>query len=737
MDFPSVLTAISKQIYDTPHAFIRENVQNAVDAVRIQVRRDARGSAVGLAVHVTARPDVVTIHDSGIGMSLTDLKNLFWTIGASGKRTPEARAAGCVGMFGIGGFANFGVCSELYVTSQSTEDPIGHETKLTRLDIDTSGGVIPDVTVKTSLEVAPRGTLVKGVMSTSIDVNQLERYLRDVVKYVEESVYFNEQLISGQSYTMATRYEDGDRALDDTPQEWVNGRIVVQGQFFQMGRRTLSAKIMGLRVNGTPVRLKGWLRFENGRIDVLKRGFKLCSTAVGTQVGISGSLDCDELFPTAGRDSLNPESSALIVSIVACMERAAVYKVLDSSDLIRQHTRIFRYVTRNGLVGKIGKTIVELADGRETKLEDIQRQSSGGVRIFFAVSRNSQLAHLLQTRGHIVVQLPYNTYKQRAVRDFLISFCQAESFEGRVECIEHYGDLSRFERYFLSELEEAILNGFAITTAELVAGRLSEDIPVCTSDYVKDEITIFVDVRHPEIMKLSQLGITSLFRSMVAAFCREYLGPMLKTYSPIFFGSGAMNLDFLSKRRSELWVLVTKDIETLVRSAQRQVVRSSDVQVVQAGTVGSEQLQSPKGGQYEPKLVVIRGSEEFSDLFGYYLRIPKSASVAYGDVILQCEERAAVWAGNGITLFASDGISTAFHFYVHLDQLIIIAGSVASESSGALQMKRPVQALYGGLYFPIPSVLESFLVPGPNQEIRIEVQCEWTDYSTARTWEGA
>ena len=40
IDFESVLRAISKQIYETPLAFIRENVQNAVDAIRIQALRD-------------------------------------------------------------------------------------------------------------------------------------------------------------------------------------------------------------------------------------------------------------------------------------------------------------------------------------------------------------------------------------------------------------------------------------------------------------------------------------------------------------------------------------------------------------------------------------------------------------------------------------------------------------------------------------------------------------------------
>ena len=34
-EFEPILRLLSKQIYETPLAFIRENVQNAVDAVRI------------------------------------------------------------------------------------------------------------------------------------------------------------------------------------------------------------------------------------------------------------------------------------------------------------------------------------------------------------------------------------------------------------------------------------------------------------------------------------------------------------------------------------------------------------------------------------------------------------------------------------------------------------------------------------------------------------------------------
>src|SRR5688500_7508273 len=87
------------------------------------------------SVRITAHGTKCEIVDNGIGMSLDDLRNLFWTIGASGKRTAEARAAGCVGMFGIGGFANFGVCDDLTVISQPAQDSTGHWTRLSREDI--------------------------------------------------------------------------------------------------------------------------------------------------------------------------------------------------------------------------------------------------------------------------------------------------------------------------------------------------------------------------------------------------------------------------------------------------------------------------------------------------------------------------------------------------------------------------------------------------------------------------
>src|SRR5262245_52840202 len=117
INFRRVLETISAQIYDTPLAFLRENVQNAIDALRM-FRAEEPDSTDERTVTVEVQGATVRIADTGIGMSRTELQNLFWTMGASGKNTALARAAGCVGHFGVGGFANFGVCRVLTVTSK-------------------------------------------------------------------------------------------------------------------------------------------------------------------------------------------------------------------------------------------------------------------------------------------------------------------------------------------------------------------------------------------------------------------------------------------------------------------------------------------------------------------------------------------------------------------------------------------------------------------------------------------
>ena len=118
IDFESVLRAISKQIYETPLAFIRENVQNAIDAVRIQALRDkADPGDARYGVDIAIAGKKVIVRDNGIGMTEADLQNYFWTIGAepasAGRRRSRPAVSACSGSAALPILA-CAMCSKLF-----------------------------------------------------------------------------------------------------------------------------------------------------------------------------------------------------------------------------------------------------------------------------------------------------------------------------------------------------------------------------------------------------------------------------------------------------------------------------------------------------------------------------------------------------------------------------------------------------------------------------------------------
>jgi molecular chaperone HtpG len=737
IEFQSVLRAISKQIYETPLAFIRENVQNAVDAVRIQALRESTNPGdERYRIDISVDDRKVVVHDNGTGMSASDLENFFWTIGASGKRTKEAAAAGCVGMFGIGGFANFGVCDTLEVISQTRDAAHGTLTRLSEADIQSAGAAIPSVTVEQSDSVAPRGTIVIGHMRKAPNVDELRRYLQDFVRFVPTSIYFNEQKISQGTFSDIENRENLSE-IRAGAQKWHDGDMVITGRLYEDRGHTLVASIDGLSIGVESVNLLGHLRFENGAIDVFKRGFKLCASQVGCTIGVSGRLDCDRFIPTAGRDSLDAATTSLLNRIVLALEKIAVGAVLETPERIAQHTRIFRYVIQHGLLDKLGNMKVNLADGSESTLGNIRKRAGqGGVGVFFGVAQKQALNQVMQARGHVVVLLSSDRFRQDAERRYLEQYCAAKAFDGMIVCSERYTDLNRFERVVLSELELNISKSYEVKDFRLIPGKLTEDIPVFVKEHGGSQPPeIFVDVRHQEITKLEDLGYGALLYSLIATFCREYLGPSLKKWSPRFFGDGAINLELLAKRRSELWILLKDDIGVVRKGGHRQVVTQSDVQVVNVGGGGQSQPQpQPQPGRSPSRILQIVDEHGATGLAGFYIRLPDTAFSAYGDLLPECEGRGVVWAGNKIMYVMSDAVSTAFQYEIRLDEVVAATLNGQVRAEGALQLEMPLQEMYNGIYFPIPEPLVSFLVPQGNAEIRLELHCDWIDTRTAKHW---
>ena len=733
-EFESILRLLSKQIYETPLAFIRENVQNAVDAVRIQAHRDGvLPQDDRYRIDITVDGRAITVKDNGIGMSPSDLKNSFWKIGASGKRTPEAKAAGCVGIFGIGGFANFGVCDVLEVDSKTEDVDHGTRTRLSKSDIRGADRGGPPVSVERSDAASPRGTLVIGHLLDDPNERELKQYLLDFVRFVPVAVYFNGEKLS-QTQFLDVEDRDNYVSFSSNSETWHDRNLVLSGRLFEDRGHALAISIQGMTVQGEPTNLIGFLRFENGPISVYKHGFKLCATQIGSTIGVSGRLDCDRFTPTAGRDSLDSTTINLLARIVAMLEKVAIEETLKSPERIAQHTRIFRYVLRNGLVGKMGEVVVRLADGSERSLGAIRdRAQKGDIGVFFGMAQKQALHQIMQARGHLVVLLASDRNRQRAERQYLERYCDAKQFDGLIDCSEVYEDLNRFEKVFLSELEMTIERSYEVEHVNLTAGRLTEDIPVFLREKrAGSPVEIVVDVKHPEIAKLEVLGYTNILYSLITTFCQEYLGPSLKKWSPRFFGDGSLNLGLLSRRRSELWILVRDDIGQISKGGQRHLVTRSDIQRVDI--TGGQGEAEPPAQKPNPRLLHILDATGTTNLGGYYIRVPDTAFRAYGDLLQSCESRGLVWHGDKITFVASDTVSAAFRYEIRLDELVVVAANGDKRAEGAIELLRPLQEIFDGIYFPIPNSLEPFLVPTGDEEIKLELDCDWIDMRTAMHW---
>ena len=754
VDFGRILETISAQIYDNQYAFLRENVQNAIDAIRIQAGRDGiKPDDLKFRIDIKIEGNRCIISDNGNGMTRAGLANNFWTMGASGKNTPEAQAAGCIGTFGIGGFANFGVCDKLEVISRTSDCAVTHHTSLSKAAFNLNQFSLPVVEYCETQELASRGTTVIGTTLTQFDAPGLTNYLKQFVKHVREQIYINnDQLISRESVD-----KPSGNYREIAPSTTAGGSdLMLTFQVFADDGDVLSAKISGVKINGKDYTCNGYVRLVHGQLDVFKRGFRLCSVNISSRIGITGSIDCDILQPTAGRDTLDGKSLAMLTRIFQLIENFVRPLILEDAGLLANHIRLLPDFISQGLLEKLRLLEIQTLNNNSLSLGEIRDLSEEGQRVLYSVARGqSAAAEVLQARGNIIVSLTSNNPQRRKAEiSYLSQFCKATEFDNFIECLEPYDDLDSFEKGVLAELDMAIRKLFKPGPYFFIAGKLTLDVPIFWTNKKEKGSTLgYVDTRHGEFQKLRPLGYTSLLWSMIEAFCREYLGDTLKRQSPKFFGSGAIDLDTFSKSHVDLWELVSTDIaESLIIDPDKKISSTKHparIEIVHIGDVAhvtiskdqgvNEQTQnqqpsnSIQSAESLPKLLHINDETGVTGLTGYYLRIPVSATLAFGELIRTFPSFAVVWFANRVTWSGSDMNSTAFVFDVTLDRMISANGTLAQ---GAMELgTSKVQMYREQIYFFIPQNIQDYLVPtnsGPS--IKIEIRHELIDLTGSRSW---
>ncbi len=120
VDLRGIVDLLSHHLYASPRVYVRELLQNAVDAIT------ATGELSSGAVTVTTGADQLRITDNGIGLTEAQVHELLATIGRSSKRDELGFARHeFLGQFGIGLLSCFLVADEIRVhTRRAGADPV-------------------------------------------------------------------------------------------------------------------------------------------------------------------------------------------------------------------------------------------------------------------------------------------------------------------------------------------------------------------------------------------------------------------------------------------------------------------------------------------------------------------------------------------------------------------------------------------------------------------------------------
>ncbi len=113
-----IINLLSDHLYSSDQVFVRELLQNAVDAcsARSVLEPDFQPS-----ISFTFLPDTSTlqVRDNGIGLNEEEITTFLSSIGASSKRELGAQREHFIGQFGIGLLSCFMVCENIELQTQS------------------------------------------------------------------------------------------------------------------------------------------------------------------------------------------------------------------------------------------------------------------------------------------------------------------------------------------------------------------------------------------------------------------------------------------------------------------------------------------------------------------------------------------------------------------------------------------------------------------------------------------
>lgn len=752
VEISRMIEVLAAQIYPSPLALLRENVQNSFDAI---LMRRHLGHQFEPRIEVTIEPKRVCVADNGTGMSRDDLRRHFWRAGSSSKNTAEARAAGVVGTFGIGAMANFGIAEELTVETEV----VGGSERIRCSAARSTLSVTEDCITFESLPATGRaGTTVTAVMQPdkAINVAEAQAYITQFVAFLPIDVIVNEQKVSGQpiensvpALTSTWSWTNSGVDLGDGLTADIdltgalNGEVRVVLQNIVYGSQNLAGRMV--------------LRQGVGSLRTFRSGFGLATTNVASVYHLGGVADFLFLQPTAGREALTTESMQLLQSIVSRIDDLISLQ-LGNRPESNSNASFVAWAAKRHRFDLCSHLRVRIEPGESCALYEVRERSLQSPVLVYSGTDPLTIKHASQDRP--IIMPTRGSPRRECEMSYLRQYCKIEelSDDPKVLAQKPDAETSGAEKALAFRLA-SILSSDYFLEAHVRFGSISHGLPILVTKRVPP-VEIFLDPAGPTalvLLELYQREFTA-FGHMAKDFVRNMIFPKVSDLVPSATRQGAEAFLKSIHRAREIFEYETTDLESLTSlwkdylsgklTFQQATEKSTRVatrsyQVVDRATAGAVRDVVPdvianeaateerNGPHYEAqppiqrldmstdkKLLTIEDGEQPLKGYRCFLALTDRIREEKGDFFLQPHRTSVVWGGQK-ALFIFEHHSGEFGLYYDLQ-----TQSLISELSGGGSIETCTIVMKNRVFIPIPAPIQASFLPQANEKKRFEVRCD-------------
>lgn len=744
-----MIEVLAAQIYPSPFALLRENIQNSFDAILLRLHA---GDAFEPRIEVEITPRSVSVSDNGVGMSVSDLQTHFWKAGSSSKNTDDARAAGVVGTFGIGAMANFGIAAQLDV---ETESLATQERTRCMARRDTLSVTEDCISFDELVPIGQPGTTVKAEMQSEhpVDVSAATAYVIEFVANVDVPVYVNGRLVSQQPL---------DGLVPELPVAWrFEGQAVEIGPGFEADVRLTGAAsgemridLGRIRLSGSPVEGRLILRQGTGGLRTFRSRFGLATAAVASTYNFGGIADFLFLQPTAGREALTTDSLQTLQRLVSHVDDFVSYKIADRPES-NNNSAFVSWARRKGRWNLCRHLRIRIAPGDNIALGDLETTCKAPILVYRG-SDQSKIDHASEERPMVILS------RQSPRRDlewqFLHAVRKVEELSDNPAVLKtrKAADLSLGEAALAFRMSSILATDYFLQ-ADIQFGKISNSLPIL----VVRETPVCI-VLDPDAASIATIiGVYDreygAFNHMVKDFIRTSIFPRVQDLVPSATRQGAAAFLKSIQRSQEIFEYESTDLEsltnlwkdylggkvTLAQAAIRSQAVQRSYQVISTAASASvrdivpdvveneavaEVGQNPNHEaapaierldiSTDRKLLTIPDDEPSLKGYRCFLAITDRIREEKGDFFLQPHKTSVVWGGQK-ALFIFEHQSGGFGLYYDLQTKGLIAdnsGGGASETSTIVMKNR--------IFIPIPEALRESFLPKADETKRFEVRCD-------------